>query len=135
MQHWEEQIKRANAFFAEGDIAQAEAGYKLACTEAAKAFETWFDFLPLIGTIIFSASLLCADNRMLIARANFLSNGFWSTYALFSLSYFGILFGIFVAFSTLLGMARHEKWEIGKCYKTFGPSLMRSLFVTPQTYP
>lgn len=96
-----------------------------------------YDLLPLIGTVFFSLSLLQPDNRELIARASIISNLCWTSYAFFSLSYLGVLYGVILGTSKFIGMARHENWQIGKCYRSFTPSIARALFTMtkPQTYP
>lgn len=100
-------------------------------------YKAWFDILPFIGTLIFSLSLLKKDQRSIVARASIIGNISWTTYALLSHSYLGAFYGLFIMVSSLIGMYRHENWVLGKCFKTFPPSFMRSLFVVPsfRTYP
>lgn len=95
------------------------------------------DLLPLIGTTIFSIALYRKDNRALFSRSIILCCSCWLIYACTVLSYMGVVYNFLSIVSVVVGMARHEQWKIGKCYKTFLPSLARSLFVFPnfRTYP
>ena len=98
-------------------------------------FNHWYDILPLFGATVTNVALLQRDNRSFVARGAICTQVFWITYNLIVGSYMAALSGLMVVGSSTIGMARHEEWEIGKCYRTFGPSLMRSLFLTPRTFP
>ena len=98
-------------------------------------FEYWYDILPLIGVSIINLSLLQRDKRSLVARATMGGQACWIIYNVIVGAWMGVACCLLVSTSSIIGMARHEKWEIGKCYRTFGPSLMRSLFLTPRTFP
>jgi len=100
-------------------------------------FEHWFDILPLIAGTIINVALLQRDNRSLIARAGIAAQVCWITYNLIVGSYMGVTSGCLGTISSVIGMARFEAWEIGKCYRTFLPSLARSILVfpDPKTYP
>ncbi len=98
---------------------------------------TWADILPIFSVTLFNLALLFRDNRSLLARSSILSQILWIMYNIIVGSWMGLLCSSLTIISTLWGMARHEEWEIGKCYKSFMPSLARSLFVVPnfRTYP
>lgn len=100
-------------------------------------FEHWYDSLPLISGSIMNIALLQRDNRSLIARATIICCLFWLVYNVIVSSWMGAACASMVITSSIIGMARHEEWSLGKCYKSFFPSLSRSLFVFPnlQTYP
>ena len=100
-------------------------------------FEVWHDILPLLAGTFINFGLLQPDNRQLIARMGILSQCSWISYNFIVGSWMGFLCCIFVITSSIIGMARHEEWEIGRCRKTFAPSVARSLFVFPtfRTYP
>lgn len=106
----------------------------------------WFFGLPLVETSIhliplfvisaFNLTLLQPDNRGLMSRVNILCQIGWFIFNLSVGAWMGMICSIFVMSSAATGMARHEQWEIGKCYRTFLPSLHRALFnFTPRTYP
>lgn len=95
--------------------------------------EHWYGFIPLIATTIFNIVLLIdRDNRYAIARCGLMSNVSWIIYNCFVGGWVGIACSTFVICSTLTGMIRHENWKIGRCYKTFAPSVARSLFSIPR---
>jgi len=94
------------------------------------------DFLPLLTITIFNLSLFQPDNRSLMSRLIILCQVSWFAYNLQVGAWMGCICCVFVTSSALSGMIRHEKWEIGKCCKTFLPSIQRALFdFTPRTYP
>ena len=95
------------------------------------------DLLPLVTTTLFNLALLQPDNRYLMARVNTLTQFLWIAFNLSVGAYMGVLCSFLLIGSTLIGMARVEGWELGKCYRTFGPSFIRALFVFPsfRTYP
>ena len=97
----------------------------------------WYDLLPLVGVSILNIALLQRDNRSLYARAGVICASLWLIYNLIVHSWMGACCSTFVIISSVTGMARHEAWIIGRCYKSFLPSLARSLFVFPnwRTYP
>lgn len=100
-------------------------------------FSEWYDILPLIGGTIINLGLLQRDNRSLMARAGIGGQFFWITYNLIVGSYMAAISGCLLIISSTIGMARHEEWILGRCHRTFVPSLARSLFIFPQwrTYP
>lgn len=94
------------------------------------------DFIPLITISIFNLCLLQPDNRCLMSRINILCQLSWLVFNLHLGAWMGIACSFFVIGSALKGMIKHEEWEIGKCYRTFFPSIRRALFnFTPRTYP
>ncbi len=90
-------------------------------------YEFWYDILPLFSIAILNLGLLFRDNRPLIARTTLIHCTFGLVYDSIVGSYVGFFCGVFIMVSALIGMYRYENWEIGKCYKTFIPSLTRSL--------
>ena len=100
-------------------------------------FTHWYDILPILAGTIINIALLQRDNRALVARASIAASLCWIMYNLIVHSYMGFASGCFVILSSMIGMARYEEWELGKCYRTFLPSITRSLFVFPnfRTYP
>jgi hypothetical protein len=99
--------------------------------------EQWFDVLPLLAGTIINLALLQRENRGLLARACITAQVCWITYNLIVGSYMGAINGVFVSTSCIIGMARHEAWVLGRCHRTFMPSIARALFVFPnfRTYP
>ncbi|MAZ76775.1 MAG: hypothetical protein CMH31_05680 [Micavibrio sp.] len=100
-------------------------------------YDNWYDILPLFGATVTNLSLLQRDNRSFVARGVICAQIFWISYNLIVGSYAAALSGIMVICSSTIGMARHEKWIIGNCYRTFAPSLVRALFSFPsfRTFP
>lgn len=98
-------------------------------------FQNWYDIFPLLGTTIINLALLKRDDRPFISRAIIVGQICWMTYNVIVGAWMGLACGLLVSTSSMIGMARHENWEIGKCYRSFLPSLMRSLMIKPQTYP
>lgn len=100
-------------------------------------FSGWYDILPLIAGTITNLSLLQRDNRALVARGAIISQIFWITYNLIVGSWIAAFSGCLVITSSTLGMARHESWVLGTCYRSFGISLVRALFTFPsfKTFP
>jgi len=94
--------------------------------------QNWYGILPLIGVTILSIGLLQKDNRGLVARAQITCSTLWLFYNALVGSYMGFICGTFIITSAIIGMYRHEKWEIGNCYKSFIPSVTRALFVFPR---
>jgi len=97
--------------------------------------EQAIELIPLIGASLANIGFLFYKNRKLIARANLLSCLVWLPYCFMILSWPSLIANGFICVSILIGMYRHEKWNLGKCYKTFLPSLYRSLFPNFKTYP
>ena len=100
-------------------------------------FSHWYDILALIGTSIPALAFLYRANRPLVARGAALGCSFWFIYNIIVHSWMGAGASSFVIISSIIGMARHEEWILGRCHRTFMPSLARSLFVFPnfRTYP
>lgn len=99
--------------------------------------ESAIDLAPLLATTLFNLALLQPDNRYLMARINVLSQFLWVVFNLSVGAYMGVACSVLLVSSAIIGMARVESWELGKCYRTFGPSFIRALFVFPsfRTYP
>lgn len=98
----------------------------------------WYDVLPLIaGTIVNMALLYNRDNRPLYIRSIIINCVLWIVYNAIVGSWMGIGCAVMIISSSLISMARYEGWEVGRCYKSFMPSVARSLFVFPnfRTYP
>lgn len=98
-------------------------------------YQSIYDIIPLAIVLIINIPLMKKDNRYWIARSNIIAQCCWITFNLHSGAFMGIICACFIISSTLIGMSRHEKWEIGKCYRSIMPSLARALFIKPQTYP
>lgn len=100
-------------------------------------FQAWHDLLPLIAGTILNLSLLQRNNRPLYARASLTACALWLVYNVIVGSWIGTLSACLVMTSSIIGMARHEEWALGQCYKKFTPNLARSLFAVPnfRTYP
>lgn len=98
--------------------------------------KTWLDFAPLVAVTVFNISLLFPDNRILVARSGVASQLSWLVYNIPSGAWMGIICSLLVSTSSIIGMARHEKWVLGRCYRSFMPSIMRCLvFPNWKTYP
>lgn len=91
-------------------------------------FTAWYDILPLIAGTILNITLLQRKNRALISRGTICSQICWITYNLIVGAYMGVACALLVTISAIIGMARHEEWKIGSCYRTFAPSIVRALF-------
>ncbi|HPF77935.1 MAG TPA: YgjV family protein [Alphaproteobacteria bacterium] len=100
-------------------------------------FEHWYDILPLLGGSVVNLALLQRDNRALYARACVIGALFWIIYNVLVHSWMGACCAGFVSMSSIIGMIRHEGWQLGRCYRSFVPSIARALFVfpTPRTFP
>lgn len=102
------------------------------------SFSHWYDMLPLIAVTAVSIALLIdRDNRSLFVRAIIFNCCLWIVYNAIVGSWMGLSCAVMIIISSLISMARYEEWEIGKCYKSFLPSLARELviFPSPRTYP
>lgn len=100
--------------------------------------DVWYALLPLIGASATSVALLIdRDNRAFYARAVVFCCSLWACYNITVGAYMGLACDTLTITSSLIGMARYENWDIGKCYKTFLPSLAKSLFAFPnfKTFP
>ena len=100
-------------------------------------FNQWYDILPILAATILNIALIQRDNRSLYARACIATCLLWMTYNIIVHSWMAAACACFVMASSTVGMIRYEGWVIGRCYRSFLPSLMRSLFVFPnfRTYP
>lgn len=100
-------------------------------------FRSAFDLIPLLIILLVNIPLMTKDNRYWIARCNILAQCCWIIFNLHNGAFVGVICASVIITSSIIGMARHEKWNVGKCYKSFLPSIGRSLFSinTPQTYP
>jgi len=94
-----------------------------------------YDLLPLLGVYLYAIACLFRNDRPIMTRLILLHSIPWLAYNIIILSYFGVLSSSLGMLSVLIGMYRHENWHIGKCYKTFIPSIVRSLFPNFRTYP
>lgn len=98
--------------------------------------ETPVHVIPLIVITAFNFTLLQPDNRGLMSRVNLLCQMGWLVFNLSVGAWLGVACAIFVMSSAFTGMVRIEQWQIGRCYRTFFPSIQRALFdFTPRTYP
>jgi len=97
----------------------------------------WYALLPLVGASATSIALLVdRTNRRFYVRAIVFCCAMWACYNITVGAYMGLSCDILTITSSIIGMARYEKWELGRCYRTFLPSIRRSLFdFTPRTYP
>lgn len=95
-------------------------------------FEHWYDILPLIGGSIVNLTFLQRDNRALCARGTIICCLFWIVYNAIVCSWMGVACASLVIMSSMISMARYEEWSLGQCYKSFFPSISRSLFVFPR---
>lgn len=102
------------------------------CVIGLYMFKAWYDILPLICVTVLNLSFIQRDNRPLIARAMIINCLLWIVYNGIVESWMGLACACFVICSSIIGMYRHENWDIGKCYKSFFPSLARSLFIFPK---
>lgn len=98
-------------------------------------YQSIFDIIPLAIVLIINIPLMKKDNRYWVVRSNILAQCCWIIFNIHSGAFMGMICASFIIISSFIGMARHEKWAIGKCYKSFLPSLTRSLFLTPRTFP
>lgn len=98
---------------------------------------TAIEVLPLVTLTIFNLALLQPDNRALMARTNIATQILWIAFNITIGAYMGLACSFLLIGSTLIGMARHEKWKIGKCHKSFMPSIFKPLFLTQnwKAYP
>ncbi|MEM9469434.1 MAG: YgjV family protein [Pseudomonadota bacterium] len=96
-----------------------------------------YDLFALAGIYLYAIACLFRDNRPLMARIILIHCIPWIVYNVITFSIFAGLSSFLGMFSCIIGMARHEKWDIGKCYRTFSPSIMRSLLsgTKLRTYP
>lgn len=92
-------------------------------------FAHWCDALPLIGvTIVNSALMIDRDNRSLFVRAVIVNCAVWVVYNTIVGSWMGAACASLVIVSSVISMARYEEWKIGRCYRSFVPSITRALF-------
>jgi len=93
---------------------------------------TPFDLFALAGVYIYAIACLFRDNRPLMARLILLHSIPWLVYNIIFASYFGTLSSTLGMASGIIGMMRHEQWQLGKCYRTFIASLIASIFILPR---
>ncbi len=100
-------------------------------------FSHWHDLIPAIASSIISIPCIRADSREIIARGMFCGQLMWIYYDLYIGSVIAAFSSFIIMVSVIIGMYRHENWQIGKCHKTFVPSIARALFVFPnfRTFP
>jgi hypothetical protein len=94
-------------------------------------YKTLFDILPLLVTLLINLPLLKKDNRYWMARCNIAAQLCWIMFNLHVGAYMGFVCACFIIISSLIGMARHENWEIGRCHLTFIPTLTKALLGKP----
>lgn len=92
----------------------------------------WHDILPLIGASLFNLSFMFRDNRPLMARGAMIGQPFWVVYNIIVGSWIGIAYNIIVCTSSLIGMSRHEQWNLKSDYIRFIPRLVRAFFTLPK---
>ena len=92
-------------------------------------YESVFSILPVIVSLLVNIPLLKKDNRHWMARGTLTSQFCWITYNLHAGAYVGIAIALLVGASTIIGMARHEKWELTAPPK----KLLKNLLIIPQT--
>lgn len=109
----------------------------IVCGTGFYFYQSWFDLLPIISATAYNIALLRGSKRPILLRSVVLGQLCWFSYNLMTGAIFGVVCAILIAGSAIIGMARHENWEIGKCYRSFIPSLLKSLFAFPnfKTYP
>lgn len=90
-------------------------------------YESIFDLLPILSALFINIPLINRDNRHMIVRGTIVSQICWIIFNLNVSAWFGFACSILTIFSAMIGMARHEKWEVGKCYRSFTPSIVRAL--------
>lgn len=94
-------------------------------------FQHWHDVLPMMATTIVNVALIDRDNRALIARAVIIMCLLWLVYDCIFQSWMAALCSLLIIVSSVVGMARHEQWNLGTCYKSFTLNVTRSLFAFP----
>lgn len=72
--------------------------------------ESWLDLLPLTTSLLGNLTLLRADDRRFLCRNNLIGCMLWHIYNISVGSWMGLLCGMLVMCSTLIGMARYEGW-------------------------
>jgi hypothetical protein len=99
--------------------------------------KSYYDIFAIMGVSLYGIACLYRDNRPVMARIITLHCIPWLIYNILAFSVFGVASSALGIVSGIIGMYRHEKWEIEKCYRSFTPSILKSLFTfpTPQTYP
>ena len=75
-------------------------------------FKNWFDILPLLATTGGAFVLFHRDNRPLIARGLILTSCLWLIYGVTVGSWTGIGCAVFYITSCVIGMYRHENWNL-----------------------
>lgn len=90
------------------------------------------DLLPLLATTFLNISFLQRDNRELVARASIAAQVCWISYNIIVLSFMGIATGVLCILSTVIGMARYEKWAFD--YRDV-ISLSKHIFIMPRFRP
>ncbi len=83
-----------------------------------------FNLLALIAVYIYATSCMFRDNRPIMARLILIHNFPWIAYNVIFLSYFGILASTLGIVSVIIGMYRHENWEINNSPLNFIKSLL-----------
>ena len=90
-------------------------------------YEFWYDVLPLVSASIMNLGLLRRNNRPLIARTTVIYCILGLIYDVIVGSLVGFICGIFIVASAIIGMYRHENWNLNK-----SPiNLFKSLFIPP----
>ncbi len=90
-------------------------------------FKNWYDILPLIAVTILCFGLYQKDNRALVSRAQIICSTLWLFYNALVASYMGFICGAFIITSAVIGIYRHENWNLNN-----SPiNLFKSLFMIP----
>ena len=90
--------------------------------------EMWYALLPLMGATITTIPLIIdRDNRPMYARATILGCLLWACYNATVGSYIGLACDTLTITSCLIGIYRHEEWNLSQSPK----SLFKSLFTIP----
>jgi len=90
-------------------------------------FQNWVDLLPLLATTGSCYVLFHRDNRPLIARGLILTSSIWLAYNIIVDSWVGIACSVFYIASCIVGICRHENWNLNR-----SPiNLFKSLFTLP----
>ncbi len=96
-------------------------------------YQSTISIFPIFAAFFLNITILLTDQRSFISRSTIISQFCFIYYNLHNDAWMAMLCSCFVILSSIIGMARHEKWVIGKCYKTFMPSIIKSLFFTPKS--
>jgi hypothetical protein len=92
--------------------------------------EMWYALLPLMGATITTIPLIIdRDNRPMYARATILGCLLWACYNATVGSYMGLACDTLTITSCLIGIYRHEEWNLNRSPRI----LFKFLFTAPTT--